>query len=365
MNIDYVIKSIFNLKENINIKKNISDDLIEYMVNIEDIKVKRIVSTNVFPCMLTINEKEYLIWDESLWNIYSLYLYAIIADNEGLHDEGLIFLKASTFLFLSLRFDEHSRILSHVFEEMAYVYLLNSSKIIEENEYFKDILWLDFVDEYFMISKIYVAIHEMFHHFLKDESYRDEQAEIIKLFINEILQIIKNFDKKEYEKLGYSLSQIELIDYLNYCLSSENNKLMDEIIADINAKNQCYMYCEKLFQNKYSKFKIDAMCYEVMKTVDMLTVNYFNIFYDWYYEFFSNDTYYNKEVEKHVFAICRFEAQSFVSDLLDKKVFKRNIIAKKKKFNSKSINILLKHKNKLRAKMLPSKYRKKLKKQLF
>ena len=367
MDINYIIESIFSLKENLNIENTntLTDYLIEDMMIKENIEVKRIFSTNIFPCMLTIEEKEYLIWDENWLSIYSLYLYAIIADNEGLHDEGLFFLKASTFLFLSLKFDEHSKILTHAFEKMTNVYLSKSVRIIQENEYFKDILCLDFVDEYLMISSLYIAIHEMFHHILKNNLYREEQATVIKLFINAILKDIKGLNEKEYKKLGYSISQTEITEYLSYCISGEDKEIMDEIIADINAKNQCYKYCEELFQNKYSKSKIDAMCHEVMKTVDMLTINYINIFYDWYYEFFPSDTSYNIEVEKHISAINRFLAQNLVSDIFDQTIFKRSIITKEKKFNRESLNILQKYKNKLGIKMLPSKYREKLKKQLF
>lgn len=78
-----------------------------------------------------------------------------------------------------------------------------------------------------------------------------------------------------------------------------------------------------------------------------------------------SDTSYNIKVEKHISAINRFLAQNLVSDIFDQTIFKRSIITKEKKFNRESLNILQKYKNKLGIKMLPSKYREKLKKQLF
>lgn len=268
MTIDDIIYKNIIVRDNIpeNPTSHI-DKVIESVCCDSGLTIKMIYSNFVFPRIITFGEKSVLIWDQTYWELFRLYLAyftdlnatqkkIVLYDNDFVPPKILIPLA----YYLAMIVKDKNLALN-----FAYYY---KCKMLERQVIFTDIN-SDELSQYVEIAKMYVAVHEQTHFRYKNDKI---QKALDFKFIEDMLDIahilFESYDES-YCKAEYLKSKSELLEMVNTARS--NDDLKEELLCDTYSLNNCISVYRNVWKKKYSEKKIITKCLETIRIV-----NYYN-----------------------------------------------------------------------------------------
>lgn len=263
----------FIYKKNIirdNIPKNpISriDKIIESVCYDSGLTVKNIFTNYVFPRIITFGKENILIWDQTYWELFRLFLTyltdlnviqkKIVLSNENLVHPKIII--PFTYYLALIVTDKNLAL------NFANYY---KCKLQERHVIFSNI-YLDELSQYVEIAKMYVAVHEQTHFKYKNNKFQKAlDLKTMEDMLDIVYNLIENYDES-YCKANYLKSKSELLALVDSAKS--NDDLKEELLCDTYSLNNCISVYRNVWRNKYSEKEIVTKCSETIGIV-----NYYN-----------------------------------------------------------------------------------------
>lgn len=278
MNLEEWIYSRHNI--NLDISNSVEDRMEKCIKDsFKELNIKMInLSTDyVFPRILkSSNDEGILIWDATYWNIFRQFLLGLISLNEAKSDNGRVvynnmdekkmqdeyksYIAGCYAYFLALKVNEQKLAImfAHYYRECSYkisIFPLGIS--------------LQEMQEYLEVAKLYLGVHERIHYIYKlDKSKKQEDFAGIPVILNNMKIIVKGMEEQTVQK-NYLQSKDELIKNIDECFNDK--KMIEELLCDTYAFNECFLFCRTALLGKYPKNEIMSKCFEAIRIL-----TYFN-----------------------------------------------------------------------------------------
>ena len=243
------------------------DRVIESVCNNYGLTIKMISTNYVFPRIIKASEEKALIWDQTYWELFSLYL-AYFTDLNAIQKKIIVYDESSVQPKILIPFAYY---LALIVEDKKLA--LNFANYYNYRIHERKVLCIDMsleeFSEYVEIAKLYVAVHEQTH--FKYENDKFQKAFDLKN-IEDMLDIVhrlyENYDES-YCKEKYLKSKSELLEMINSAMSDTD--LKEELLCDTYSFNNCISVYRKVWEKKYSEKEIITKCSETIRIV-----NYYN-----------------------------------------------------------------------------------------
>lgn len=264
---DFIYKK--NIVRN-NIPKNPTshiDKIIKSICYDSGLTVKNISTNYVFPRIITFSKENVLIWDQTYWELFRLYL-AYLTDLNVIQKKIVVYDKNFVQPKILIPFTYYLALIVKD-KKLAlnfanyYTYRLQERQVIFSN------IHLDELSQYVEIAKMYVAVHEQTHFKYKNNKFQKAlDLKSMEDMLDIVYKLIENYDES-YCKAKYLKSKLELLALVDSAKS--NDDLKEELLCDTYSLNNCISVYRNIWKKKYSEKKIVTKCSETIRIV-----NYYN-----------------------------------------------------------------------------------------
>lgn len=190
----------------------------------DGIEFVEIYSTSIYPQIIQISDKRFILWDNHFWDLYERFLIGIDISSTSEVNSNVIFdyINAITMLFLTNRFDGVP-CLSYLF---AKHYAGTGFVVPPYNKFEADSNREKLVNagyhKILVSSKLYIFFHEYIHHMF------DKDPELFSVDCEDIVRLCSKFIDFWPDNDGAKDAAIEIV-------KRKDQRLMEEVCCDIRA----------------------------------------------------------------------------------------------------------------------------------
>ena len=220
-----------------------------------------VYSTKLYPKILTLDESQYLIWDNHFWNLYQHYLHIIETSIQSDIPNTILEKNALSLTYIALAnvTDKYPSLSLAV----TLIYKHEIGDIFTYNEKFFSTRCCETPEIVFILSQIYVLSHELIHKKIKDSAG---------LYENQINEFIKNYKISDLPPVRSLDDQIlfDTFTELHRAINAKNTNVFEELYCDLHAALETMEAAKKMLDRS---FPINKILYIVLNIVNQ--TNYY------------------------------------------------------------------------------------------
>ena len=260
--------------ENCIVRDNVSeytadhiDRVIEAVCNDSGLTIKMFSTNYVFPRIIKAGEEKALIWDQTYWELFSLYL-AYFTDLNAIQKKIIVYDEDFVQPKILIPFVYYLALIVED-KKLALNFANYYNCRIHERKVICIDMSLDKFSEYVEIAKLYVAVHEQRHFKYKNDKIQKAfDLKNIEDMLDIVYRLYESYDES-YCKEKYLKIKSELLGMINSAMSDID--LKEELLCDTYSFNNCISVYRNVWKKKYSEKEIITKCSETIRIV-----NYYN-----------------------------------------------------------------------------------------
>lgn len=242
------------------------EKVIEKILCDSNVEMKIIATDYVFPRTLqTLKGKQVLIWDNTYWEIYNMFLVGLADLNQEQKRTNIIIHKEYSY-------SKHPMILIPFAYYLALVVKNNTTAKnfakyynlrLQEEKIIRLGMPLNDICEYIEISKMYLAVHEQTHlKYRNNDKEKNGDLLSIKQLLDIAKSVLENLNEKFYQE-EYLKSKSEFLDMVD--TAYVDMRMQEELLCDTYALNNCISVYRKCWAHKYTQKEIVTKCLEAVR----------------------------------------------------------------------------------------------------